>query len=164
MEARADALAEFAAFPDFVPSPAIEAQPMADAAAPAEDGRPGNRLQAIEIMDSAPGLIPIPDLAPSLTEDAWLASEIAARSALPDATLRAAPRLESGDDRLTLPAGGGRPENWPQAIENMDSAPGNGWRTGAAFGTGGAFVSRAFPNPPCPEFLRVRAKPKGLAA
>ncbi len=127
-------------------------------------GRPENLGQVLENMDSAPGLVDIPDLTPSLTEDALLAADGAARSALPDATLRAVPRHESGESRLTPPQSDDRPGNLAQGLENMDSAPGNGWRPGAAFGAGGAFVSRTFPNPPCPEFLRVRATPNGLAA
>ncbi len=163
-EARDDAPPELAASLDPVPSPSNEARSIAGVAAPTSAGRAENLAQELEIMDSAPGLMPISGIVPSLPEDTSPTSDIAVRSALREAALGAAPPRERREGRMTPPASDGRPENLAQSLENMDSAPGNGWRPGSAFGVGGAFVSRAFPNPPFPEFLRVRATPNGLAA
>jgi hypothetical protein len=154
MEARADAPAELAASLDPVPSRTNEAWSTANVAAPADEGRSENPVQGLEKIESAPGN------RTHVEDRADAPAEFAASPALvPSPTIEAQPIAA-----VDATAEKERPENRPQALENMDSAPGNGWLPGTPFEAGHAFVSRAFPNPPCPEFVRVRAKPNGLAA
>jgi hypothetical protein len=153
-EARADAPAELAASLDPVPSRTSEAWSTANVATPVDDGRPGNPLQGSEKIESAP------ETRADVEARADAPAEFAASPApVPSPAIEAQPIAS-----VVAPASDARPENRPQPLETMDSAPGNGWLPGAPFGAGHAFVSRAFPNPPCPEFVRVRAKPNGLAA
>ena len=141
-----EAGAEAGPAPAMRPDPGLslskDAPPTANVVAPADEDRPENPAQALEKVELAPGI-----------------------GMAPNAVVRPAPRTAphqiSGDGRPSAPARDNRPENPPQRLENMDSAPGNGWLPAAAFG---AFVSRAFPNPPCPGFLRVRTTAAGMAA
>ncbi len=82
-------------------------------------GRPGIPLQAFEKVESAPGIATAPAVA-------------AGPTMLRDATRCVAPRHERGTFRSAGSAADGRPENPPQAIEKIESAPGIATATAVA--------------------------------
>jgi hypothetical protein len=100
--------------------------------------RPGIPPQGLEKIESAPGFAVVPeaespDLVLSLSKDAPASSNAAACwSMLRDATRCVAPQHESREVRPAAPAGDDRPENPPQGLENIESAPGKGWPAEAA--------------------------------
>ncbi len=94
-------------------------------AASAADGRPENPPQPFEKVESAPGIAP--------------ALAVAARpTMLRDATRCVGPQHGRGTFRPAATAADGRPENPPQTLENVESAPGNPIAATAPRGGGAA--------------------------
>ncbi len=88
--------------------------------APARDGRPESPLQDLEKVDSAPG--PAAPKVPGVERPDLVLSPSKDVSEAPMA--EAAPQKEGGDFALAAPAGERRPQNPPQDLEKVDSAPG----------------------------------------
>ena len=114
--------------------------------------RPGIPAQSLENIQSAPGFAPALDARPepasearpateaaprgffaSLAKDAFSSGTAAAHATLRDALIAA--REEGAASGRLAPAGGERPGNPPQNLDNAQFAPGNfGWAAGAASG------------------------------
>ena len=114
------------------------------------DYRPENPVQGSEKIESAPGM------GADLEVRADALPELAAFPNPVPTPMNEAQSMAN----VAAPAQKVARKTGRNPLKSWTSAPGSRWLPGA----GGVFVSRAFPNPPCPEFVRLRARPSGLAA
>ena len=113
--------------------------------------RPELAPQHPEKIESAPGLATTPEAS----------GRVDAARERPCAF---APPEPAQDCHTLDPPLSGRPENPPQGLENVQSAPGNGWPANASASGGASAVSPTFPSPIVARRPNVRATLNGVAA
>jgi hypothetical protein len=128
-------------------APQDEGAPASDPP-PGRGDRPENLPQCFENIGFAPGISNAPKTA----------DRAEAARAQDDASQRPGP---GPDASAIIGPLDGRPGKSPQALENMESAPGSGWPTQSASGEA---VSEASPIPPAARFRSVRMILNGVAA